>query len=95
MGVETGALDRIERSHEQIAHNRGLALNHDIVTWSAVEDVEPRAAEQDIVAGAAEQGVGTVAADQDIVTRAAIRGELDPTCCKPRRLDRRRRRRDR
>jgi hypothetical protein len=70
-----GLLDRIERSQEQIARKWGLALNHDIVTWAAVEDVETGPAEKHVVAGAAEESVVALAADQNIGTVAAVRGE--------------------
>ena len=36
-------------------------LDDDIVTWSAVEDVEPRAAEQHVVSGLAVESVVAVA----------------------------------
>ena len=50
-------------------------LNEDVVAGSAVEDVDPWAADQHVVACSAGEGVVAGAADQDVVAVAAIGGE--------------------
>jgi len=51
-------------------------MNDDIVAGSAIEDVEPEAADEHVVSGAAVEDVVAIAADQDVVAVAAIGGEL-------------------
>jgi hypothetical protein len=73
------------RFHEEIDGCRET-LNDDIVARSAIEDVEPEAADEHVIAGTTAQDVIAIAADQDVVAVAAIGGQLDGRP-QPRRLD--------
>src|SRR3954454_24398032 len=54
------------------------ALDHDVITGTAIENVETGPADQHVISRASEQRVVPGTSDQDVAPVAAIRDERDP-----------------